>query len=102
MSTTVKPEAAPKRTDTTEPRPKRRPYSDLAGIRFLVDHQGNRTDALVPIEVFQRMLDDLEDLEDIQDAYEAEQEMEGQEWVSWEDFKQELDALDTDVSRSTQ
>ena len=84
MSTTVKPEAAPKRTDTAELRPKRRPYSDLAGIRFLVDHQGNRTDALVPIEVFQRMLDDLEDLEDIQDAYEAEQEMEGQEWVPLE------------------
>ena len=84
MSTTAKPKAAPKRTDTAKQEPKRRPYSDLAGIRFLVDHQGNRTDALVPIEVFQRMLDDLEDLEDIQDAYEAEQEMEGQEWVPLE------------------
>ena len=84
MSTTVKPEATPKRTDTAEQESKRRPYSDLAGIRFLVDHQGNRTDALVPIEVFQRMLDDLEDLEDIQDAYEAEQEMEGQEWIPLE------------------
>ena len=99
MSTTVKPAVAPQRTDTAKQEPKRRPYSDLAGIRFLVDHQGNRTEAVVPIEVFQRMLDDLEDLEDSQDAYEAKQEMEGQEWVPLE---QVIAELNIDVSGPAQ
>ena len=66
-------------------------------VRFLVDREGRRTDAVIPMEVFQRMLDALEDLEDIQNAYAAEKEMEGEEWISWEQFKKELDAADTGV-----
>ena len=48
-------------------------------IRFLVDREGSRTDAVISMEVFQRMLNALENLEDIQDVYEAEKQMEGRD-----------------------
>ena len=90
-STSVKPPSKRKGGEPTQ----HRPYSDLERIRFVVDGEGNRLEAVIPIDVFDRILDDLEDLEDIQDAHDAKQEMEGEAWIPLEDV---LTELNIDVS----
>ena len=54
-------------------------------MKFLCDEAGTRTDAVVPIEVYHRILEDLEDIRYI-DAVKRENN-----WVSLADVKAELE-----------
>lgn len=64
------------------------PSDGLDRVKFLCDEAGTRTDAVVPIEVYHRILEDLEDLEDIRyiDAVKRKNN-----WVSLADVKAELE-----------
>lgn len=61
-------------------------------IRFPVDREGSRTDAVIPMSWMR-----LKTSEDIQDAYEAEKRMGAGMWIFWEQFKKQLDAANTGV-----
>lgn len=61
------------------------PSDGLDRVKFLCDEAGTRTDAVVPIEVYHRILEDLEDIRYI-DAVKRENN-----WVSLADVKAELE-----------
>ena len=56
-------------------------------VRYIVDADGKRTEVVLPIEVFERLLDELEELEDIRDFDEA---MKDGDFVPWKEVKKQL------------
>ena len=58
-----------------------------AGVRYIVNTAGERQDVVIPVEVYERLLDELEDAEDTRIIAER---MQNPEFVSWEEVKQEL------------
>ena len=58
-----------------------------AGVRYIVNAGGERQDVVIPVEVYERLLDGLEDAEDTRIIAER---MKNPEFVSWEEVKQEL------------
>ena len=58
-----------------------------AGVRYIVNTVGERQDVVIPVEVYERLLDELEDAEDTRIIAER---MQNPEFVSWEEVKQEL------------
>jgi hypothetical protein len=69
----------------TEPKP-----TEKVAVQYVVDKDGKRTAVLVPIELFEELVEAAEDLEDIQAADEARAE--GGEDVPWEEVKAKLRA----------
>ena len=61
--------------------------NDTAGVRYIVNAGGERQDVVIPVEVYERLLDELEDAEDTRIIAER---MKNPEFVSWEEVKQEL------------
>ena len=58
-----------------------------AGVRYIVNTDGERQDVVMSVEVYERLLDELEDAEDTRIIAER---MQNPEFVSWEEVKQEL------------
>ena len=58
-----------------------------AGVRYFVNTAGERQDVVMPVEMYERLLDELEDAEDTRIIAER---MKNPEFVSWEEVKQEL------------
>jgi hypothetical protein len=56
-------------------------------IRYIVDADGKRTEVVLPIVLYERLLEELEELEDIRDFDEA---MKDDDFVPWEDVKKQL------------
>ena len=56
-------------------------------IRYLVNDAGERQDVVMPVAVFEKLLDRLEDLEDIRDARAAKQE---DQWETLEEVRARL------------
>jgi hypothetical protein len=64
--------------------------TEKVALQYVVDKDGKRTAVLLPIEVFEELVEAAEDLEDIQAADEARAE--GGEDVPWEGVKARLRA----------
>ena len=56
-------------------------------VRYIVDAEGKRTEVVLPIVLYERLLEELEDLEDIRDFDEA---MKDHDFVPWEEVKKQL------------
>ena len=56
-------------------------------VRYIVDADGKRTEVVLPILLYERLLEELEELEDIRDFDEA---MKDADFVPWEDVKKQL------------
>ena len=95
MSVKTKAETATKgtrKTRTTDSRgtsTKRKAAS--TSIRYVVNADGERQEVVMPVAVFEKLLDRIEDLEDARDAEAA---IKADKWIAWEAFEKELDALD--------
>ena len=61
--------------------------NDTAGVRYIVNVGGERQDVVIPVEVYERLLDELADAEDTRIIAER---MKNPEFVSWEEVKKEL------------
>jgi hypothetical protein len=59
-------------------------------VRYIVNAQGKKTEVVLPIALYERMLELLEDVEDIRDAEEV---MKNPKFVPWEEAERQLDAL---------
>ena len=57
--------------------------------QYVVDDEGNRVAVLLPIEDYERLMDDLDELYDVR-AYDAAK-AEGGEAIPWEQLKAELE-----------
>ena len=56
-------------------------------VRYIVDADGKRTGVVLPIVLYERLLEELEELEDIRDFDEA---MKDPDSVPWVDVKKQL------------
>jgi len=56
-------------------------------VRYIVDADGKRTEVILPIVVYERLLGELEELEDIRDFDEA---MKDHDFVPREEVKKQL------------
>lgn len=56
--------------------------SRKTGVRYIVNDKGEKTEVVVPIELYEQLLERLEDVEDIRDFDEAMKDPE------WEDFEE--------------
>jgi hypothetical protein len=56
-------------------------------IRYIVDDKGEKTEVVLPIDLFERLLERIEDAEDIQAINEA---MEKGEWEDFEEVAKRL------------
>jgi flagellar motility protein MotE (MotC chaperone) len=61
-------------------------------VQYVVDEQGKRVGVMLPIEEYERMLEELEESEDIRAADEARREIENgeDELVPWEEAKKRI------------
>ena len=57
------------------------------GPRYIVNEQGERVEVVLPIEIYERLIEELEDREDIRDAQTARQE---RKWETLAEVKQHL------------
>ena len=62
--------------------------SSKTEVRYIVNDKGEKTAVVLPIELYERLLDEVEELEDIKDFDEAMKKGE------WEDFEKEAKRLD--------
>jgi hypothetical protein len=56
-------------------------------VRYIVDADGKRTEVVLPIVLYERLLEELKELEDIRDFDEA---MKDDDFVLWEEVKKKL------------
>jgi hypothetical protein len=56
-------------------------------VRYIVDADGKRTEVVLPIVLYERLLEELEELEDIRDFDEA---MKDHDFVPWDEVKKQL------------
>lgn len=63
------------------------PRARKPGLRYIVDAKGKKTEVVLPIEVYERLIEELEELEDIRDYDEA---MKDGEFIPWEEVKKQL------------
>lgn len=66
------------------------PRARKPGLRYIVDAKGKKTEVVLPIEVYEELLERLEDAEDIQAIEEA---MKAPEFIPWEEAERQLDEL---------
>jgi len=59
-------------------------------VRFIKNAKGKRVKAVLPIELYEKMIELLEDAEDIRDINEA---MKNPDFIPWEEAEKLLDAL---------
>ena len=62
--------------------------SSKTEVRYIVNDKGEKTEVVLPIELYERLLDEFEELEDIKDFDEAMKKGE------WEDFEKVAKRLD--------
>jgi hypothetical protein len=62
--------------------------SSKTEVRYIVNDKGEKTEVVLPIELYERLLDEVEELEDIKDFDEAMKKGE------WEDFEKVTKRLD--------
>jgi hypothetical protein len=60
------------------------------GVRYIVNALGEKTEVVLPIAVYERILELLEDAEDVQDTGEV---MKHPDFVPWEEAEGQLDEL---------
>ena len=60
------------------------------GVRFIVNSKGEKTEAVLPIQLYERL---VEVLEDAQDTHDAEEAMKNPDFVPWEEAEKLLDEL---------
>ena len=56
-------------------------------VRYIVDPDGKRTEVVLPVVLYERLLAELEELEDVRDFDEA---MTDHDFVPWEEVKKQL------------
>ena len=56
-------------------------------VRYIVNTKGEKTEVVLPIELYERLIEELEELEDIRDFDEA---MKDPDFIPWEEAKQQL------------
>jgi hypothetical protein len=63
------------------------------GARYVVDENGERVSVILPIEEYERLIEELEELDDVKAAEEARREIEtgADELISWEQAKREME-----------
>ena len=61
-------------------------------IRYVTDENGKRVEVIMPVEEYERLVEELEELEDIRlyDEAKAEIEREGSEPIPWEKVREEI------------
>ncbi len=61
-------------------------------IQYLVDEQGKRVSVVLPVEEYERMLEELEELDDIRlyDEAKAELERGEDELIPWEEVREQI------------
>ncbi len=59
-------------------------------VRYIVNTNGEKTEVVLPIELYEELLERLEDAEDIQAIEEA---MKAPEFIPWEEAERQLDEL---------
>ncbi len=59
-------------------------------VRFIVNSKGEKTEVVLPVALYEQMLEELEDAEDIRDAEEA---MKDSNFIPWEEVERRLDEL---------
>jgi len=64
--------------------------SKESAVRYIVNSKGKKTEVVLPLSVYKRMLERLEDIEDIKDFDEA---MKNPEFIPWEEAERQLDEL---------
>ena len=57
-------------------------------VRYIVNTNGEKTEAVLPIELYEQLIDELEELEDIRDFDKA---MKNGEWEDFEEVAKRLD-----------
>ena len=57
-------------------------------VRYIVNTNGEKTEAVLPIELYEQLIDEMEELEDIRDFDKAMKKGE------WEDFEEVAKRLD--------
>lgn len=75
---------ARKKGTVSSPSPKR---STSLRPRFIVNEQGERVEVVLPIKLYEQLIEELEDREDIRDSQIARQK---QQWESLAEVKQHL------------
>jgi predicted DNA-binding protein len=63
------------------------------GAQYVVDENGERVSVILPIEVYERLIEELEELDDVKAAEEARREIETgtDELIPWEQAKREME-----------
>ena len=61
--------------------------SSKTEVRYIANDKGERTEVVLPIEMYEELLDDIEELQDIKDFDEAMRKGE------WEDFEEVVKQL---------
>ena len=56
-------------------------------VRYIVNHNGETTEVVLPVALYERLLESVEDTEDIRTAEEL---MERPDFISWEEAKKQL------------
>ena len=56
-------------------------------VRYIVDDKGEKTEVVLPIELYEALLERIEDAEDIQAIEEA---MKKPDFIPWEEAKKQL------------
>ena len=59
-------------------------------VRYIVNTDGEKTEVVLPIELYEELLERLEDAEDIQAVEEA---MKAPEFVAWDEAERQIDEL---------
>jgi hypothetical protein len=58
-----------------------------AGVRYIVDGQGRKTEVVLPVALFKRLLELAEESEDIRDFDAATND---HDYIPWEEAKEQL------------
>jgi hypothetical protein len=61
--------------------------SSKTQVRYIVNDKGERTEVVLPIDLYERLLERIEDAEDIQAIEEA---MKDPDFIPWEEAKKQL------------
>ena len=63
------------------------------GAQYVVDENGERVSVILPIEEYERLIEELEELDDVKAAEEARREIEtgADELIPWEQAKREME-----------
>jgi len=56
-------------------------------VRYIVNHKGEKTEVVLPIELYEALLERIEDAEDVQAIEEA---MKEPDFIPWEEAKKQL------------